>query len=220
MTLSMTGGEALARALLPEGVPFVFGIVGGKLMHFMRAIAAQPSLRYVGVRHEAAGAMMAAAHFAATGRIAVAIGEVGPGAINLVSGLAGARNNNLAVLAITSNNQRMAAYPGRGTLMELDTQSVFRPVTKWNAAVTDGRRIPELVRRAFREALSGKPGPVHLDVPQDVLAGTFEYDAREFPARAEEYRPMLAPRAAAAEVARAAALLAKAERPVLLEVIG
>ena len=214
--LRLTGGQALARCLVPEGVPFVFGIAGGKLMHFMRAIAEQPSIRYVGVRHEAAAGMMASAVYAATGRVAVAIGEVGPGAINLVSGIGGAFNNNLAMLAITSNNQRMAAYPGRGTLMELDTQAVFRPVTKWNAVVMDGRRIPELVRRAFREALSGRPGPVHLDVPQDVLMEEHEYDAADFETPAAQYRLLAAPHPRPADIARAAALLRKAERPVLL----
>ena len=79
-------------------------------------------------------------------------------------------NNNLPLLAITTNQHRAAAYPHSGMFMDLDTRAVFAPLTKWNAVVHDPRRMPELVRRAFREALSGRPGPVHLDIPQDVLA--------------------------------------------------
>ena len=110
-TVRMTGGEALVRALGPENVPFVFGVAGGKLLRFMHALSQQQAIRYVGVRHEASAAMMAAATYAASGRIAVAMGEVGPGAINLLAGMGNAYNNNLAVFALTSNNQLAASYP-------------------------------------------------------------------------------------------------------------
>ena len=80
-------------------------------------------------------------------------------ALNLASGAGVAFNNNLAALLITSNQHRAAAYPHAGMFMDLDTLALLRPVTKWNAVVHDPRRIPELARRAFREALSGRPGP-------------------------------------------------------------
>jgi thiamine pyrophosphate-dependent acetolactate synthase large subunit-like protein len=157
--LNLTGAQALVRVLQAEGIGFVFGIVGGKLAPLIHAISQQPSIRYVGVRHEAAGPMMAAAVHAGSGRMAVALGEMGPGGLNLASGMGVAFGNNLPLLAITTNQHRAAAYPHSGMFMDLDTRAVMAPITKWNATVIDARRIPELARRAFREALGGRPGP-------------------------------------------------------------
>ena len=102
----------------------------------MRSALAQ-RIRYVGIRHEAAGAMMAAAVFAGSGRVAVALGEMGPGGLNLASGAGVAFNNNLAVLLITTNQHRAAAYPHAGMFMDLDTRACSAPLTKWNAVVHD-----------------------------------------------------------------------------------
>jgi thiamine pyrophosphate-dependent acetolactate synthase large subunit-like protein len=214
--ISMSGGAALLRLLVPERVPFVFGVAGGKLVQFMRALSEESSIRYVGTRHEAAAGHMAAAVYAATGRMAVAIGEVGPGAGNLLSSVASAFNNNLPMLAITSNNQQFASYPNRGMFMELDTAAVFRPVTKWNAVVHDARRLPELVRTAFREALTGRPGPVHLDVPQDVLNRVYEFDEAVFSVSPARYRLTRSAGADTAQIEAALELLLSARRPLIV----
>ncbi|WP_322047973.1 thiamine pyrophosphate-binding protein [Paraburkholderia sp. J67] len=214
--ISMSGGAALVRLLAPERVPFVFGVAGGKLVQFMRALAQQDAIRYVGTRHEAAGGHMAAAVYAATGRMAVAMGEVGPGAGNLLAAVASAYNNNVPMLALTSNNQQCASYPGRGMLMEMDTAAVFRPVTKWNAVVHDARRLPELVRTAFREALTGRPGPVHLDVPQDVLNRIHEFDEAVFEMPPSRYRVLSAGGAAPEQIDEAAQLLLGARRVLVV----
>src|SRR5262245_44361086 len=168
--MRLNGAQALVRCLAAEQIGFAFGIASGKLTPLLHALSLTPSIRFVGVRHEAAGAMMAAAVFAGTGRIALALGEMGPGGLNLASGAGVAFNNHLAALLITTNQHRAAAYPHRGMFMDMDTHAVFAPLTKWSAVVTDGRRIPELLRSAFRAALSGRPGPVHLDIAQDVLS--------------------------------------------------
>ena len=212
----ITGGEALYRALLPEAVPFVFGVCGGKLSPFMKAVAGGNAVRYVGVRHEAHAGLMAAAIHAGSNRIAVAMAEAGPGAVNLAAGVAHAFNNNLAMLAITSNNQQMASYPGRGMFMEMDNSALFQPIVKWSAVVHEPRRIPELVRTAFRQALSGRPGPVHLDVPQDVLGALVEFDDAAFDITPDRYRPTGRMQADPALVAEAATLLASAERPLVI----
>ncbi|MCW5672297.1 MAG: thiamine pyrophosphate-binding protein [Hydrogenophaga sp.] len=154
--LRLTGAQALVNVLLAEGVDTVFGIVGGKLSPLFHALSREPRIRFIGVRHEAAGPMMAAAVHAGTGRLAVAVGELGPGGLNLAAGLGVAFNNNLPLLAITTNQHRAAAYPHTGVFMDLDTVAVTRPLTKWNAVVNDARRMPELARRAFREALGGR----------------------------------------------------------------
>lgn len=212
----ISGGTALVRLLAPERVPFVFGVAGGKLVQFMRALSEQDAIRYVGTRHEAAGGHMAAAVYTATGRMAVAMGEVGPGAGNLLAAVASAYNNNTPMLALTSNNQQIASYPNRGMLMELDTAAVFRPVTKWNAVVHDARRLPELVRTAFREALTGRPGPVHLDVPQDVLNQAHEFDESMFAVSPSRYRIASGGAASADDIGEAANLLLSARRLLIV----
>jgi acetolactate synthase-1/2/3 large subunit len=214
--MQLTGAEALVRSLLPEKVPYVFGVVGGKLNGFLYALSRTPAIRYVGTRHEGSGPLMAAAIAAASGRMCVAIGEMGPGSSNLVSTAGVAYNNNLPLLLITSNNLHACSYPNRGMFMELETRDLFRPVTKWNAVVHDGRRIPELVRTAFREAQSGRPGPVHLDVPQDAFITRYDYDAAAFDVEPENYRVTAGPRAPAELTEKAADLLAQARRPLLL----
>ena len=214
--LRLTGAQALVRILTAEQVPFAFGIVGGKLAPLMHALSQQQAVRFVGVRHEATGPMMAAAVHAGSGRMAVAIGEMGPGGLNLASGMGVALNNNLPLLAITTNQHRAAAYPHSGMFMDLDTRAVLAPLTKWNAVVHDPRRMPELARRAFREALSGRPGPVHLDVPQDVLSAFAEFADDEFDLTPSRYRATLGPRPSASTVEDAAQLLRQARRPVVV----
>ncbi|SOC82336.1 acetolactate synthase-1/2/3 large subunit [Ensifer adhaerens] len=214
--LTMTGAQALARLFVTESVPYVFGIAGGKLNALLHAISQQPTIRYVGVRHEAAGPMMGAAIAAASGRICVALGEMGPGSSNLVSGLGSAFNNSLPLLLITSNNHHAAAYPNRGMFMDLDTHGLLSTLTKWSAVVHDGRRIPELMREAFRQALTGRPGPVHLDVPQEIFTTVFDFDEKDFDITPEAYRPTDPPRAAKTAIGKAAEMLATAKRPVLI----
>jgi len=214
--VQLSGGEILVRSLRPERIGAVFGIVGGKLGPFIKALGEEPGIVFTGTRHEAAAVYMAAGHFAATGRMAVAFSEIGPGTSNAVPAVASAYNNRLPLLLITSNNQHATAYPFRGAFMEQDNLAVLQPITKWNAVIHEGTRIPELVRWAFREALTGRPGPVHLDVPQDVLLTQFDIPDNEFAWTAEEYR-LAAPIApAAADAARAAELLLAAQRPLLI----
>lgn len=214
--IQLTGAQALVRVLVAESVPLAFGIVGGKLAPLLHAISQEPSIRFVGVRHEAAGPMMAAAVSAGSGRMAVALGEMGPGGLNLASGMGVAFNNNLPLLAITTNQHRAAAYPHSGMFMDLDTRAVMAPITKWSAVVHDPRRMPELVRRAFREALGGRHGPVHLDVPQDVLAAMCEFADDEFAVSPAQYRQTLGPRPSLRGVEDAVALLRAARRPLVV----
>ena len=213
--LTLNGAQALVRLLQAESVPAAFGIVGGKLAPLLHALA-QSNIPFHGTRHEAAAPMMAAAVFASTGRVAVALGEMGPGGLNLASGAGVAFNNNLAALLITTNQHRAAAYPHQGMFMDMDTRSVLAPLTKWNAVVHDARRLPELVRTAFREARSGRPGPVHLDIPQDVLATPVVWRSDEFELEPARYRTLAGPRPAAEAVAAAAALLRRARRPLIV----
>ncbi len=214
--IELTGGEALLRAMLPEGIDQVFGLTGGKLSPFMRAIAATPQVRYVGARHEGGAALMAAGWAMVTGRLPLLIGECGSGAGNLLPGIAVANASSLPLLAVTSNNQHFVSYPGRGMFAEMDNEALLRPVTKWNSAIHDGRRIPELVHTALREAQTGRRGAVHLDVPQDVLRGRFQYDERELALSPKQYRQTEGPFASPEQLQAAAALLRGAQRPLII----
>ncbi|MET3464275.1 thiamine pyrophosphate-binding protein [Variovorax atrisoli] len=216
MSQELTGAQALVRVLLGEAVRHVYGIVGGKLSPLLHAISWYPQLRFIGTRHEGTGPMMAAASFAGTGQLAVAIAEMGPGGLNMISGLGIAFNNNLPLLAITTNQHRAAAYPHSGMFMDLETVAVSRPVVKWNAVVHDARRMPEIVRRAIREALSGRPGPVHLDIPQDVLVQVCRFPDDEFDLAPERYRSVGRVRPDRRAVLDAAKLLADAHRPLIV----
>ncbi|MBP6902830.1 MAG: thiamine pyrophosphate-binding protein [Burkholderiaceae bacterium] len=214
-TLRLNGAQVLVRLLEAEGVQQAFGLVGGKLAPLLQAIS-QSRLQWTGVRHEAAAPMMAAAVHARSGGLALALAEMGPGSLNLAAGTGLARNNHLALLLVTSNQHRAAAYPHRGMFMDLDTRAVLAPLTKWNAVVHDLRRLPELLRTALRQALGGRPGPVHLDIPQDLLAETLDWPLALLEVPPSAYRALHRPRPAAAAVQQAAALLAGARRPLLL----
>ncbi|MDE2372179.1 MAG: thiamine pyrophosphate-binding protein [Burkholderiales bacterium] len=214
--IRITAAEALLRTLAAEDLRWAFGVVGGKLAPLLQALSRQQRVRYVGVRHESAAAMMAAGVAAGGGGMAIAMAEMGPGGLNLAAGLGGARNNGLPVLALTTDQHRAAAYPHKGMFMDMDLRALFATVTKWNAVVGDARRVPELARQAMREALSGRPGPVHLDLPHDVLAQTVDYADDEFDLAPAHYRATIGPRPAAAAVEAAAALLRGAERPLIV----
>ncbi|MCW2996095.1 MAG: uncharacterized protein JWQ18_3590, partial [Conexibacter sp.] len=148
----LTGGAALARTLRAAGVRSVYGVPAGKLAPFLRAVGEDAALTHVAVRHEAAAAWMATAIFHATGELAVAYGESGPGSHNLVSALGSARANGLAVLVVTSGAPTYAAYPHEGLVMDVDNGALFAGATKASLVARDAARVPALVHRALRAA--------------------------------------------------------------------
>lgn len=210
---SLEGGAALVRALVACGVEDVFGVPAGKLGPFLRAIADEPRIRHLGTRHEAAAAWMATATFHGWGRVAACYGEMGPGAHNLVGGLGTAHANGLAVLVLTSGPPTHLGVAARGLTMAADVTGLMRATTKWSAVATSPEEIPRLVREAMRNALSGRPGPVHLELPTDVLGRASKGavpDVDQPPGPPERTAPR------DEDVERAAELLARAERPLLV----
>jgi acetolactate synthase-1/2/3 large subunit len=214
-TVRLGAGAALTRLLVAAGVREVFGIPAGKLAPWLRSVGEEDGLAHVGVRHEAAASWMAAAVYASTGRLSVAYSESGPGSHNLVSGLGSAYADNLAVLVITSGVPTHAAYPFDGLVMETDNAKLFAASTKWGAVVRDPARLPALVHRAVREALAGRPGPVHLEIPADVLTREADFAVAELDAPRSRVVPA-SPAPDPDAIARAADLLAAAERPLLI----
>lgn len=206
--------DAVIDCLLEEDVQFAFGIASGKLSPLFRSLSTHPEIRFIGVRHEASAAHMAAGMFAGTGQIALALGEIGPGSGNLVSGIASAFNNNLPLIAITSGNATHLTGPNRGMMMEMDVARIMAPITKFSVTVTEGQRVPEIMRAAFREAFSGRPGPVHINIPADILAGHYAYP--DLSLSRARYRQIEGPAPHPAAIERAARLLTGAERPLMI----
>jgi thiamine pyrophosphate-dependent acetolactate synthase large subunit-like protein len=209
----VSGAEVLIKALRAEGVTKVFGISGHGLVTFLEGLRNEPGIEFVSSRHEESAAHMADAWARVTGEVGVCASTVGPGAVNLAAGLAEAYADNIPVLAVTANIQSFISYPGIGALEDMDSFAFFKPITKWNAVVHDRGRVAELVQRAFREATTGRPGPVHLDVPMDILCQRGPAPTLPEP---RTYRAMGRVRGDDADIARAVELLGAAERPLLV----
>ncbi len=214
---NISGGELLVKCLVNEGITKMFGVPGGQLTTTIDAIVriGQPQgLEWVLVRHEAAGANMADAWYRVTGNLASCAGTIGPGASNMVAGMEVACNDNIPLLAITPQIHSNRSYPFKGSQQQLDQINLYRPVTKWNALVNRWDRIPDLVAQAVRQAFAGKPGPVHLDIPVDVLFETHpEEEARIVPP--SRSRSQGRPHGDPALIEKAAEMLVQASSPCI-----
>lgn len=210
-----TGGAVMARMLAAEGVDVVFGIIDGTYFGFYSALE-DHGIRLVSPRHETSALHMAGAYARTTGRVGVAMASNGPGVANALPGVAVEQGEGNRVLLLTSSRRTGISYPERGgTFQYFDQVAVTAPMTKLSQAVPSHARIPEMMRRAFRATWSGRPGVVHVDVPEDLVNGeaTFDLDAEIRPP--ESYRRVRPLDADPVEVRRAVELLAAAERPVI-----
>uniref|UniRef100_A0A7C5QKP1 Thiamine pyrophosphate-binding protein n=1 Tax=Caldiarchaeum subterraneum TaxID=311458 RepID=A0A7C5QKP1_CALS0 len=217
--VKMSGGEILVECLLRERVEYVFGVPGDRFVPFLDAIyrtGVRRGLRFIMTRHEQAAAHMADAYYRVAGRPAVCVGTAGPGAADLVPGVYPAYADNIPMVIITAQNQSWRSYPDHGSMQALDQHTLFKAVTKWSAVVNNINRIPELVQRAFRTALSGRMGPVHLDIPSDIFYGETEVsDTTTFFQKPAMYRCTSPPQANPDLVRLAAEMLANASLPLI-----
>ena len=156
MTEILTGAQLICRVLLEEGVDVMFGYPGGAIMPFYHALPEYPGLRHVLVRHEQAAAHAADGYARASGRVGVCVATSGPGATNLVTGLATAFMDNSPVVAITGQVPR--SMLGRDAFQETDIVGVTLPITKWSVLVEDISTLADTMRRAFALAREGRPG--------------------------------------------------------------
>ena len=206
----MNGAAAVLKALEKQGVTIVFGHPGGAIMPIYDALYDSP-IKHVLVRHEQAGAHAADAFYRASGRVGVCFATSGPGATNLVTGLATAYMDSSAVVAITGNVP--LSLIGTDAFQEADVTGITLPVTKHNYLVKDVADLPRVIAEAFHIASTGRPGPVLVDVPKDIQQAAFEgsFDVEiDLPG----YRPTVVGNAR--QVKRAAEAIRAAERPVLM----
>jgi thiamine pyrophosphate-dependent acetolactate synthase large subunit-like protein len=214
--MRLNGSEILARALQRQGVEVFFFIMGGPMLA-VESAAMRLGMRGIDVRHEQAAAIAAHAYARLRKRPGVCMAASGPGVMNLVTGVAHAWADGVPVLAL--GGAAPTASSGRGVFQEIDQLSSMQPCTKWAARVHHPQRIPELLDVAMRTAMSGKPGPVYLDLPGDVLYQEVDENAVSWPA---PWDPAQRPRPAAndAEIDTVIELLRDSRAPVLISGSG
>src|SRR6266699_2894695 len=175
----LSGAQILCRVLVEEGVDTIWGYPGGAIMPFYHALPDVPEIRHILVRHEQAAAHAADGYARASGRIGVCVATSGPGATNLVTGLATAHMDSSPVVAITGQVPR--PMMGRDAFQETDVLGIMLPITKQNYLVQDVAELAGVVREALAVAQEGRPGPVLIDVPKDVQNQKTEYRSSQAP---------------------------------------
>jgi acetolactate synthase-1/2/3 large subunit len=209
----VSGAEALLLGLVAEGVDVIFGYPGGAILPIYDALYDfKEQLNHVLVRHEQGGIHAGQGYARASGKVGVVFATSGPGATNLVTGLADAQIDSTPLVCITG--QVFAHLLGTDAFQETDVINITAPVTKWNYQVTEAREIPEILAKAFYIARSGRPGPVLIDITKNAQLDQLTFAGYVPCARIRSYRPVPVVRPAA--VAQAAALLNRAQRPLVL----
>ena len=210
--MKLSGAELVCESLIKEGVDILFGLPGGAVLPLYGALAKYPQLRHILVRHEQAAAMAADGYARSSGKVGVCVATSGPGATNLVTGIASAQMDSIPIVAITGQVPRPAI--GRDAFQETDVTGITLPITKHNFLVMEVEDIAPAFKEAFHIARTGRPGPVLIDIPKDVLQ-----DLRaEFVWPEQPNLPGYNPPGDASQeqVARAAELINQAERPLIL----
>ena len=209
---NISGSEALIHCLLAEGVDLIYGYPGGAIMPFYDELYKfQDKLQHVLTRHEQ-GATHAAQGFArVSGKVGVCVATSGPGATNLVTGIADAMIDSTPMVCITG--QVPSHLLGSDAFQETDIIGISTPITKWNYQITNVKEIPEIMAKAFYIARSGRPGPVLIDITKDAQFATadFEYKPCTF---VRSYKPI--PVVNPSEVEAAAAIISNAEKPLIV----
>ncbi|WP_100446914.1 acetolactate synthase large subunit [Glycomyces xiaoerkulensis] len=206
----LTGAQAIVRALEQLEVEAVFGIPGGAILPAYDPLLDSTKVRHVLVRHEQGAGHAAEGYALATGNVGVCMATSGPGATNLVTPLADAHMDSVPVVAITG--QVASAAIGTDAFQEADIQGITMPITKHSYLVTDAADIPRILAEAFHVASTGRPGPVLVDIPKDILNAKSPFvwpPKQDLPG----YRPTIQPHGK--QIREAASLIADAKRPVL-----
>jgi acetolactate synthase I/II/III large subunit len=208
------GGEIVTRLLAAEGVQAAFGIIDGTYFS-LYATFQEHGVRLITPRHETSAVHMAGAYARATGKLGVCLASNGPGVANALPGVAVENAEGNRVLLITSSRRHAIVEPDRGGTFQCFPQvEVIRAMAKFSVHVPSADRIAELTRRALRMCHTGRPGVVHLDIPEDLFAASVEERSDWFRAP-ETYRVMAAPAPRRVDVQRAVKMLARSKRPLI-----
>ncbi len=210
--LMLSGGDMLVQALIDEGVKYIFGYPGGAVLHIYDALFKQDKIEHILVRHEQAAGHMADAYSRVTGETGVVLATSGPGATNTVTAIATAFMDSIPMVVISG--QVPSSLIGDDAFQETDMVGVSRPIVKHSFQVRHASEIPEIVRKAFYIASSGRPGPVVIDIPKDKTAPNekFEYHFPET-VSLRSYQPSI--KGHSGQIRKALETLLSAKRPVL-----
>ncbi len=209
--MKMTGAQILCESLVREGVEVMFGILGGAILPFYDTLTQYPQLRHILVRHEQGAAHAADGYARVTGKVGVCLATSGPGATNLVTGIANAYLDSVPMVAITG--QVASPFIGKDAFQEIDITGITLPITKHNYIVLDVGSLAKIVKEAFYLASSGRPGPVLIDLPRDVQVEQAEF---HYPSQVNlpGYKPTL--QGHSTQIKKAAKLINEAERPLII----
>ncbi len=178
--MQLTGSEIIIQCLLEQGVDTVFGYPGGAILNvYDELYKHSDEIRHILTSHEQGASHAADGYARATGKVGVCLATSGPGATNLVTGIATAYMDSVPLVAITCNVN--VSLLGKDSFQEVDIAGITMPITKHNFIVKDVKKLADTIRRAFKIAKTGRPGPVLVDIPKDVTANTANYDRQEIP---------------------------------------
>ncbi len=212
--MQLTGAEILLECLIREGVDVMFGYPGGAILPTYDAMSKYPQLKHVLVRHEQGASHMADGYARASGRVGVCIATSGPGATNLVTGLATAMMDSVGIVAITGQVSRGSI--GTDAFQETDVTGVTLPVTKHNYLVMSAAEIAHTVHEAFYIAKSGRPGPVLIDLPKDVQTEKAEFNPETYPPKLKLPGYQVAKNATESDLLAAVTMIREAKKPLIL----
>ena len=208
----MVGAEILLKSLEDEGVEVIFGYPGGAVLPIYDALFNNNKIRHILVRHEQAAVHAAEGYARSTGKVGVVLVTSGPGATNAVTGLTDALMDSVPVVCLTG--QVPTHLIGNDAFQEADTTGITRPCTKHNYLVKDGDVLQHTVAEAFHVARSGRPGPVLIDLPKDILMGEYRYNMLGVAGAAQKrYHPETRPNADA--IKQAVKMMKRAEKPII-----
>ncbi len=208
--MQMSGAQMVIEALKAEGVDTVFGYPGGAIMNVYDEIYKQDDFKHILTRHEQAAVHAAEGYAKVTGKVGVAMVTSGPGFTNAVTGIADAYMDSIPLVVISG--QVPMSLIGTDAFQEIDSVGISRSCTKHNYLVTDAKDLPRVLKEAFYLASTGRPGPVHVDIPKDVTAQIAEFDYSK-PVELETYKPTT--RGNARQIRKAVEAIAAAKRPLL-----
>ena len=208
----MSGAQAVVHSLIKEGVDLIFGYPGGAIMPVYDALYdVEDELKHILVRHEQGATHAAQGYARASGKVGVCLATSGPGATNLITGIADAQIDSTPIVCITG--QVSSALLGTDAFQETDVIGISMPVTKWNFQVTRAEEIPGAIAKAFYLARTGKPGPVLVDITKDAQFGTLDFEYKPFEGM-RSYVP--SPKLDLSQVNTAAKLINASKKPLVL----
>jgi len=210
-TMKMSGAQILCECLVREGVEVIFGFPGGAVLPLYDSFPQFPQLRHILVRHEQGAAHAADGYARATGKVGVCLATSGPGATNLVTGIANAHLDSAPIVALTGQVAR--PFIGKDAFQEIDITGITGPITKHNYLVLKAEELAAIVQEAFYIARSGRPGPVLIDIPRDVF---IDEAAFNYPEKVSLRGYKLTPHGHPVQIRKAAKLINECKRPLII----